>query len=59
MWKLFVRTNLELKLTTIIAFTKALSVDTLAFLRGGTEGPIQVKNTNFALIDMSSPVVIL
>lgn len=48
--------NMHKLLTNIISFMKALSVLTLAFLRGPTAGPIQVIKTNFALLLISSPV---
>lgn len=37
-------------------FTKALSVLTFAFFKGETLEPIQVRNANFALLLISSPV---
>lgn len=44
------------KITFQIALTKALSVDTFAFFRGLTPGPIHVMKANFALRLISSPV---
>ena len=43
-------------LTVTIFLTKALSVLTLAFFRGETDGPIHVMNANFFLLLISSPV---
>jgi hypothetical protein len=50
--------HVQQRVTVTIFFTKALSVETFAFLRGETLGPIQVMNAYFARLFISSPVSI-